>query len=171
MPGGGGGSTIWESPLSPLEVQYNHTLWMPATINTGYGHQGGGTMLHTDCHPINCPGPHCQPACVNYTRRVCCKTKRAPGLVGVAIISCRYVKNAMVCQDRLGTNKQTQQEDSPSKHWRSFHSPTYILYAMYTLMILCRMTGWNYMTADVPTALPLGCQRNCPYPPDPHRGP
>jgi hypothetical protein len=82
------------TPLSPLEVQYNHTFWMPAAINTGFGHQGEGAMLNTNCHDRNCPGPHCSPACVNYTR----------------------------------------------------------------------MVGWNSMTADVPTALPLGCHHRCPYP-------
>eukprot|EP01046_Picozoa_sp_COSAG06_P022063 COSAG06_NODE_1689_length_8706_cov_7.834669_13_plen_133_part_00 len=127
MPGGGGSSTIWESPLSPLEVQYNHTLWMPATINTGYGHQGGGTMLHTDCHPINCPGPHCQPACVNYTRRVCCKAKVPPVWFGVAIISCRYVKNAMVCQDRLGTNKRNRKTHHRNIGAHFTHPPIYYM--------------------------------------------
>ena len=87
------------SPLSPLEVQYNHTLWMPATINTGFGHQGGGLMIETNCQPQNCPGPQCKPACINYTK----------------------------------------------------------------------VPGWNSMTADVPTALPVGCAKNCPYPPDPSR--
>jgi hypothetical protein len=115
MPDAGQGS---DTPLSPLEVQYNHTLWMPATINTGtllkcllscarpdsfcclvgFGHQGSGTMLNRDCHESGeCPGQHCRPACVNYTK----------------------------------------------------------------------MVGWSSMTADVPTALPLGCQRYCPYPPNP----
>ena len=96
MPAGGGASSA--TPLSPLEVQFNHTLWMPATINTGFGHQGNGPMLNTNCHDHNCPGPRCTPACVNYTK----------------------------------------------------------------------MAGWNSMTTDVPTALPLGCKHVCPYPPNPH---
>ena len=87
------------TPLSPLEVQFNHTFWMPAAINTGFGHQGDGSMLNTNCHDRNCPGPHCSPACVNYTKKV----------------------------------------------------------------------GWNSMTADVPTALPLGCKHRCPYPANPHQ--
>ena len=99
----------------------------------------------------------------------CVETKGPPVWFGVAIISYRYVKNAMVCQDRLGTNKRNRKTRHRNIGAHFTHPPIY--YAMYTLMILCRMTGWNYMTADVPTALPLGCQRNCPYPPDPHRGP
>ena len=53
-------------PLSPLEVQYNHTVWMPVSINAQFGHQGGAPF-NLGCHPHGEP-PHVQPACTNWSR-------------------------------------------------------------------------------------------------------
>ena len=54
------------SPISPLEVQYNHTVWMPAAINYDFGHQQG-SPFNMNCHPSGTP-PHVRPACANYSR-------------------------------------------------------------------------------------------------------
>ena len=56
------------SPTShcpPLEVQYNHTIWMPASINTQFGHQGGSPFN------LNCkfnPNDPKHKVCKNFTR-------------------------------------------------------------------------------------------------------
>ena len=52
-------------PISPLEVQYNHTVWMPASINYAFGHQGG-SPFNLNCKASGTP-PHVTPACANYS--------------------------------------------------------------------------------------------------------
>jgi hypothetical protein len=53
---------VFDTPLSPLEVQYNHTLWLPAAINLAFGHQQG-SPFNSNCHPSGAT-PH---SCVNYS--------------------------------------------------------------------------------------------------------
>jgi hypothetical protein len=74
-PGNGGNPTQYASghmhfatgrSVSPLEVQLNGTLWMPASISFNAAASGGDIIHRGDCHVD--PRHPSKPPCANWTR-------------------------------------------------------------------------------------------------------